>query len=274
VWLATGCSRGLGRHLADAVLAAGHRLVATARDPATLEPLRAEYGDRVRTVALDVTDGAAARAAVDTAVTAFGRLDVLVNNAGQASVGSIEDTPDRDFLSQVDVTYGGVVRMTRAALPVMREQRRGLIVQVSSVGGRMGTPGLGAYQSAKAAVTTFSQVLAKEVAPLGIAVTVLEPGSMRTDMTSPASMAILPFHPDYESTVGAVGSRLRRDDGTQPGDPARVAQLIVGLPALEHPPVRLVVGSDALGLARRAAQALSESEESWKTLSSSVDSLS
>jgi NAD(P)-dependent dehydrogenase (short-subunit alcohol dehydrogenase family) len=270
VWLVTGCSRGLGREVARKVLDAGHRLVATARAPATLEPLVNEYGDRVRAVALDVTDGAAARRAVATAVQEFGSLDVLVNNAGQADLGSIEDTPDASFLRQFDVTYGGVVRMTRAALPVMRAQRRGLIVQVSSMGGRMGTPGLGAYQSAKAGVTTFSEVLAMEVAPLGISVTVIEPGSLRTDMTSPASMDVLPYHPDYEPSVGAVVRRLREEDGTQPGDPAKAAAVIVGLAELDRPPARLVLGSDALRFARHAAERLAEQEQAWREVTESV----
>ncbi|MEU4744381.1 SDR family NAD(P)-dependent oxidoreductase, partial [Actinosynnema sp. NPDC023658] len=180
VFLVTGSSRGLGRQIAEKVLAAGHSLVATARRPEQLADLTERYGDRVRAVALDVTDPVAARVAVDAAVTAFGRLDVVVNNAGYANSGSVEDTPADDFRAQVDANLFGVVNVTRAALPVLREQGSGHVIQVSSVGGRATTPGLSAYQAAKFAVGGFSEVLAKEVAPLGVKVTVVEPGGMRT----------------------------------------------------------------------------------------------
>jgi NAD(P)-dependent dehydrogenase (short-subunit alcohol dehydrogenase family) len=159
-WLLTGSSRRLGRALAEAVLAAGHRLVATARKPDDLRDLVARYSDSIRAVALDVTDPAAARGAVDVATSAFGRLDVVVNNAGYANVNSIEDMADEDFRAQFETNFFGVVNVTRAALPVMRRQGGGHIVQISSIGGRGATPGLSAYQSAKYAVGGFSEVLA------------------------------------------------------------------------------------------------------------------
>src|ERR1700682_4314851 len=151
-WLITGSSRGLGRELAKAVLAAGHRLLATARKPEDLHDLVAQYGDRVRGVALDVTNPAAARAAVAAATSAFGRLDVVVNNAGYATVNSIEDMALDDFRAQIETNFFGVVNVTRAALPVLRAQRDGHIIQISSLGGRLGSAGLAAYQSAKWAV--------------------------------------------------------------------------------------------------------------------------
>src|ERR1700758_3339899 len=181
VWLITGSSRGLGRALAEAVLAAGHRLVATARNPEQLADLVARHGDRVRAVALDVTDERAAIAAVQTAVDAFGRLDVLANNAGYGDLASIEDTSMKDFRAQIETNLFGVVHLTKAAIPVMRRQKSGHILQFSSVGGRLGPVGRGAYAAAKWGVEGFSEVLAKEVGPLGIKVTIIEPGGFRTD---------------------------------------------------------------------------------------------
>src|SRR5665213_4143360 len=157
IWLITGCSRGLGRELAQAVLGAGHRLVATAREPGDLAFLPA--GDRLRTIELDVTDTAAARAAVAAVTSAFGRLDVVVNNAGYIKANSVEDLPEDEFRRQVEINFFGVYNVTRAALPVMRAQRDGHIIQISSIGGRRGTPGLGGYQSAKWAVGGLSDCL-------------------------------------------------------------------------------------------------------------------
>lgn len=271
VWIVTGSSRGLGRQIGEEVLRAGHRLVATARHPHQLDDLVAKYGDRVRAVALDVTDPDAARAAVEVGTKAFGRVDVLVNNAGQADLGSFEDTPKESFDRQVDTVFGGVVNLTRAVLPLMREQGAGRIVQISSFGARIGTPGLAAYQAAKAAVTVFSLSLAKEVAPLGIKVTVVEPGNVRTDMTNPSSMHMLPISEQYRATVGAVAERLQADDGKQPGDPARAAAVIVGLSAMVDPPARLILGSDALGFADAVAKELAESDATWSHLSKSID---
>ena len=165
VWLITGSSRGLGRALAEAVLAAGHQLVATARKPEQLSDLVERYGEQVRAVALDVTDETAVHDAVKAAVDAFGRLDVLVNNAGYGNVGSIEDTSLEDFRAQIETNLFGTISLSKAAIPLMREQGAGHIIQVSSVGGRMPTPGMSAYQAAKFAVGGFSEVLAQEVAP-------------------------------------------------------------------------------------------------------------
>ena len=209
VWFITGSSRGLGRALAEAVLAAGHRLVATARNPEELRTLVATAPDRSRAVALDVMDPAAARKAIDAAVAAFGRIDVLVNNAGYANVASIEDLPEDDFRAQVETNFFGVVNVTRAALPVLRAQRDGHIIQVSSIGGRSGSPGLAAYQSAKWAVGGFSEVLATEVRPLGIRVTIVEPGGMRTDWAG-SSMRVLESRPEYQGVL-APFSHMRGD---------------------------------------------------------------
>ncbi|HYQ63872.1 SDR family NAD(P)-dependent oxidoreductase [Actinophytocola sp.] len=270
VFLVTGSSRGLGRHIAEKVLAAGHSLVATARRPEQLAGLAERYGDRVRTVALDVTDPRAAQAAVDTAVEAFGRLDVVVNNAGYANSGSVEDTPADDFRAQVDANFFGVVNVTRAALPVLREQGAGHVVQVSSVGGRVTTPGLSAYQSAKFAVGGFSEVLAKEVAPLGVRVTVLEPGGMRTDWAG-SSMAVHPVSPAYEPTVGAINAVRTTLMARAASDPAKVADVVLALVEMAEPPVRLLLGSDAVRFAGQAERSRAESDASWRELSESTD---
>src|SRR5882724_3249657 len=226
VWLITGSSRGIGRELAKAVLAAGHRLVATARKPEDLSDLVAQYGDRVRAVALDVTDAAAARAAVAAATSAFGRLDVVVNNAGYANINSIEDLPEDDFRAQIETNFFGVVNVTRAALPVLRAQRDGHIIQISSIGGRRASVGLSAYQSAKFAVEGFSEALANEVRPLGIRVTIVEPGGMRTDWAG-ASMHIDEIGKDYQGTIGRYVEMRRDLAGAAQGDPAKVAQAVL-----------------------------------------------
>jgi NAD(P)-dependent dehydrogenase (short-subunit alcohol dehydrogenase family) len=270
VFLVTGSSRGLGRQIAEKVLAAGHSLVATARRPEQLADLAERYGDRVRTVALDVTDPQAAQAAVDTAVEAFGRLDVVVNNAGYANSGSVEDTPADDFRAQVDANFFGVFNVTRAALPVLREQGAGHVVQVSSVGGRVTTPGLSAYQSAKFAVGGFSEVLAKEVAPLGVKVTVLEPGGMRTDWAG-SSMAVHPVSPAYAPTVGAVNELRTRLLARAASDPAKVADVVLRLVELDEPPVRLLLGSDAVRFAAQTERTRAESDARWRELSESTD---
>jgi NAD(P)-dependent dehydrogenase (short-subunit alcohol dehydrogenase family) len=270
VFLVTGSSRGLGRQIAEKVLAAGHSLVATARRPEQLADMAERHGDRVRTVALDVTNPQAAQAAVDTAVEAFGRLDVVVNNAGYANSGSVEDTPADDFRAQVDANFFGVVNVTRAALPVLRAQGAGHVVQVSSVGGRVSTPGLSAYQAAKFAVGGFSEVLAKEVAPLGVRVTVLEPGGMRTDWAG-SSMAVHPVSPAYEQTVGAINALRTRLMARAASDPAKVAAVVLALVELDEPPVRLLLGSDAVRFAGQAERSRAESDARWRELSESTD---
>ncbi|HEX4215782.1 MAG TPA: SDR family NAD(P)-dependent oxidoreductase [Candidatus Dormibacteraeota bacterium] len=219
VWLITGSSRGLSREVVLTALAAGHRVVATARRPEQLRELVQEHGDRILPVALDVADPAAAEAAVRAAVDAFGRLDVVVNNAGYANLGSIEDTPAEDFRAQIETNFFGVVNVTRAALPVLRAQGAGHLVQVSSVGGRLASPGLAAYQSAKWAVNGFSGVLAAEVAPLGIRVTVIEPGGLRTDWAGSSMTVHSVTEPTCRSASSGSGSSNRGPwpPATRPG---------------------------------------------------------
>jgi NAD(P)-dependent dehydrogenase (short-subunit alcohol dehydrogenase family) len=270
-WLITGSSRGFGWELAKAVLENGDRLVATARRPEQLEDLVRRYGDRVRTYALDVTDAAAARAAVKLAVDAFGRLDVVVNNAGYAAFASIEDMPDDVFRAQIEANLFGVVNVTRAALPVLRTQRSGHFIQISSIGGRVGgTAGLSAYQTAKFAVEGFSEVLNNEVKPLGIKVTIIEPGAFRTDWGGPATRT-MPVSHDYDQSVGAMIRSRDATDGRQPGDPARAAELILGIVRLDEPPLRLLLGAGAVESAEAASRIRAGEAEEWASVSRSAD---
>jgi NAD(P)-dependent dehydrogenase (short-subunit alcohol dehydrogenase family) len=270
IWLITGCSRGLGRAIAEAVLDAGHKLVATARNPAQLADLVEHYGDRVCPIALDVTDEQAAGNAIKAAVNAFGRLDILVNNAGYGDVGSIEDTSLADFRAQIETNLFGVINVTKAAIPLMREQRSGHIIQFSSVGGRVGALGRAPYSAAKWGVEGFSEVLAKEVEPLGIKVTIVEPGGFRTDFAG-ASTMIREGRSEYDSTVGEV-ARFQRDyNGIQPGDPVKAASVILYITSLDSPPLRLLLGSDAVHAVEQSDIARLEADRKWRNLSLSTD---
>jgi NAD(P)-dependent dehydrogenase (short-subunit alcohol dehydrogenase family) len=271
VFLLTGSSRGLGRQIAEATLAAGHQLVATARQPEGLADLADRYGRQILPVALDVTDPGAAAAAVAAGTEVFGRLDVVVNNAGYANLAAVEDITLADFRAQVDANLFGVVNVTKAALPVLREQGSGHIIQVSSIGGRLATAGLSAYQAAKWAVGGFSEVLAREVGPLGIKVTVLEPGGMQTDWAG-SSMQVPPISEPYQPTVGAM-ARLHDELGsaTALGDPAKVAQVVLEVAGMAEPPLRLILGSEAYAYAMAAARARAESDAAWHHLTVSTD---
>jgi len=270
VWLITGSSRGLGRALAEAVLASGDNLVATARDPAQLADLSERYGGQVLTLALDVTDEVAATAAIEATVKRFGRLDVLVNNAGYGNVGSIEDTSLADFRAQIETNLFGTIIMTKAVIALMRGQGAGHIIQFSSVGGRIGPAGRGAYSAAKFAVEGFSEVLSKEVAPFGIKVTVIEPGGFRTDFAG-ASTVLAEGRSDYAETVGATVRFQREYNGRQPGDPAKAAAVVLHIADLDEPPFRLLLGSDAVRNVEKADAARIEADLIWRTVSVSTD---
>ncbi|MDI9949260.1 oxidoreductase [Rhodococcus sp. IEGM 1305] len=268
-WLITGTSRGFGRDLAKAVLARGDNLVATARRPADLSFVG--DNDRGRVFQLDVTDATAARSAVQFAVAEFGALDVVVNNAGYANSAPIEEMSDTDFRNQIETNFFGLVNVTRAALPVLRQQRGGVFVQFSSVGGRVGgTPGLGAYQSAKFAVEGFSEVLANEVQPFGVKVLIVEPGAFRTDWQG-SSMQLPSVGADYEHTVGAVNRYRRENDGTQPGDPARAANVIIDVVESDDPPRRLLLGAGAVEMAHKSSVERAAEADKWATTSRAAD---
>jgi NAD(P)-dependent dehydrogenase (short-subunit alcohol dehydrogenase family) len=270
-WLITGSSRGFGKELAVAVLEAGDNVVATARRPEQLDDLVQKYGDRVRATALDVTDAAAARAAVATALDAFGRLDVVVNNAGYANSAPIEEMPEDDFRAQIETNLFGVVNVTRAALPVLRGRRSGHFFQFSSIGGRVGgTPGMGAYQTAKYAVEGFSEVLSNEVGPLGVKVTIVEPGAFRTDWQG-SSMRRYEVGEDYDATVGAMNRYREANSDNQPGDPARAARIIMEVAALDEPPLRLLLGAGAVATAEKSSETRAAEAREWAEVSRSAD---
>jgi NAD(P)-dependent dehydrogenase (short-subunit alcohol dehydrogenase family) len=270
VWLITGSSRGLGRAIAHAALAAGHRLIATARNPEQLGDLVDLYGDQVRAMPLDVTDPRAAQDSVQAAVYEFGRLDVVVNNAGYGYVGSIEDTSLDDFRAQIETNLFGVINVSKAAIPVMREQQSGHMIQFSSVGGRVGAMGRAPYSAAKFGVEGFSEVLAGEMAPFGVKVSIIEPGGFRTDFAG-SSTKISAGRAEYDATVGRT-ARMQRDyDGKQPGDPARAAKVILEIAAMREPPLRLLLGSDAYDRAERNDLSKIEEGRKWRSLSVSTD---
>ena len=246
VWFVTGSSRGLGRDLVKAILAQGHRVAATARNPKDVADLVASSGGRAIAVRLDVTKPEEARHAIATTREQLGGLDVVVNNAGYANVASAEDIADDDFRAQVDTDFFGVVNVTRAALPLLRAQGSGHIIQVSSIGGRTATPGLAAYQASKWAVGGFSEVVAQEVAPFGVKVTV-------------------------EASVGAFQKYIRENSDVARTDTAKAAQVILAVAAMPDPPLHLLLGSDALFLAKLVSARLAAEDAKWADLSRSTD---
>ena len=252
VWLITGASRGLGRAFTQAVLDAGDRVIATARKPEQLVGLKGRYSERVRTVALDVTNEAQAKAAFEGAITSFGGLDVLVNNAGYGYVCPVEDTSLADFRAQIETNLFGVIIMTKAVLPYFRERRAGHIIQVTSIAGRIGPAGRAPYAAAKFGVEGFSESLFKEIGPLGIKVTIIEPGGFRTDFAG-SSTQLSEGRPEYDSTVGAAVRFQRSYNGRQPGDPAKAAAALLHVASLSEPPLRLLLGSDSYAAAEKSA---------------------
>src|SRR5271170_5464190 len=252
IWLVTGSASGLGRNIAEAVLESGDRLVATARDPRRLQDLTEKYGEQVRIASLDVADEIAAYAAVQVAVGAFGRLDVVVNNAGYGDVAPFEQLSPERFKAVVDTNFYGVVNVCRAAIPIMRKQKSGCILQVSSVGGRLARPGNSPYHAAKWAVGGFTESLAQEVAPFGVKVCALEPGGMRTNWGARANQDTPDLLPDYEASVGAIAKALKSYWGKEVSDPAKVAQVVLRLAASDRLPAHLLIGSDAVRFAAEA----------------------
>ncbi|MCU1252704.1 MAG: short-chain dehydrogenase/reductase [Edaphobacter sp.] len=245
VWLITGSGNGLGRDIAEAALAAGHSVAAGARRTQDLAPLVAQYGDRVKPVTLEVRDAASAKAAVQLAVDTFGRLNVLVNNAGYGQFAPFEQMIAEDFQAVVDTCFNGVVYTTRAAIPVMRKQKSGHIFQVSSIGGRIAIPGSTPYHAAKWAVGGFSDALAMEVAPFGVKICTLEPGGIRTNWARRARQNPPELLPEYEGSVGPILKLLQRIDGRSEGDPRKIADVIVQLANSDDVPLRLILGVDA-----------------------------
>ncbi len=270
VWLITGASRGLGRAFTEGILEAGDRVVAAARSPEQLVGLESKYAGRIRTVALDVTNEAQAKAAFEAAIASFGGLDVLVNNAGYGYVCPVEDTPLTEFRAQIEANLFGVIIMTKAVLPYFRERGAGHIIQVTSIAGRIGPAGRAPYAAAKFGVEGFSESLLNEIGPLGIKVTIIEPGGFRTDFAG-SSTQLSEGRPEYDSTVGAAVRFQRSYNGRQPGDPAKAAAALLHVASLSEPPLRLLLGRDSYAAAEKSALDKIESDRAWKELSFSTD---
>jgi NAD(P)-dependent dehydrogenase (short-subunit alcohol dehydrogenase family) len=268
VWLITGCSTGFGREVALAALAAGDRVMATARRPETLADLAEIGGDRVSTAALDVTDPASVQAAAEATLAVFGRIDVLVNNAGFTMIGAVEETSMEQLRSLMEVNFFGAAEVTKAIVPLMREQGSGTIVQMSSLGGRMTYPGLAGYDAAKHALEAFSEALSSELAPLGVRVLLVEPGMFRTKIAS--NMVLAPENPAYQASSGGLRQMVAGIAGNEPGDPAKGAAAIIEVLDAENPPLRLVLGGDAVDALRAHHESLLADMVTWETLSRST----
>jgi NAD(P)-dependent dehydrogenase (short-subunit alcohol dehydrogenase family) len=270
VWFITGSSRGLGRSLTEAVLAKGDLVAATARNPETLNDLVEKYPDQVYPIKLDVTDYEKVRQAVSDTITHFGKIDVLVNNAGFGIIGAAEVYTDEQVRSQLETNLYAPIEVTRAVLPYMRKQRSGRILQISSIGGRVGNAGLTMYQAAKFGLGGFSEALAKEVAPLGILVTCVEPGGFRTDWAG-SSMSYASQVEGYETTVDQRTNLFTSGKFIPMGDPDKAAKVMVELVENPKPPVHLVLGSEAIGMLKQADAVRQEELQKWLPVSVSTD---
>ncbi|GAB7538021.1 oxidoreductase [Burkholderia sp. 3C] len=271
VWFITGCSTGFGRELAQQVLEQGGRAVLTARRPDTLAALAAPYGERALVLPLDMTDETAIRRAVADAEAHFGRIDVLVNNAGYGYFSAIEEGEDDEVRRQFETNVFGLFSLTRHVLSGMRTRRQGHVINVSSVGGLMAFPATGYYHASKYAVEGFSESLAGEVKPLGIHVTIVEPGRFRTDWAGRSLIESKTVIDDYAETAGKRRAQAHSYSGTQPGDPARGAAAIIRIVGEAAPPLRLLLGSDAYQLVQTKLEALRAEFEQWKDVSQGTD---
>lgn len=270
-WLITGCASGIGRSTAQLALERGANVVATARSAGRLLSLKKHHGSRIAVLDLDVTNEHAARAAVEVAVEKFGRLDVLVNSAGYSHLGPFEQKSTAAFRTEVETNFFGVVNLVRAALPIMRRQRAGYIINISSSSARFGGPGSSAYVAAKWAVSGFTESLAKEIAPFGVKAIAIEPGSIRTDWTRVARSAMPKLLPEYEATVGTLMLRTEGLSGNEPGDPDKVAKVIFDLTQRSDIPEHLILGSDALARVAQAEAIRSQAAAVWEQVSRSTD---
>ncbi|MEV6926406.1 oxidoreductase [Dactylosporangium sp. NPDC051485] len=270
VWLITGCSAGFGRELALTALTAGDSVMATARDPHRLDELVRAGGDRLRTAALDVTDERQVAGAIAQTVAEFGRIDVVVNNAGHGSVGAVEELELAELRALMEVMFFGAVAVTKAALPHLRAQGSGTIVQMSSMGGQLSMPGFGAYCAAKFALEGLSEALAAEVKPFGIRVLIVEPGAFRTEFGG-RRMHRSRIIDAYTGSTGPTRAAVDAMHGTQPGDPGRAARAI--LEVLDHPepPLRLALGNDAVDLIAAHHELLRTDLARWEKLSRATD---
>lgn len=271
VWFITGCSTGFGRELAKLVLDRGYRAVITARDPSRIQGLTAGYEGRALALKLDVTDKAQVAEAVKWAEAAFGSIDVLVNNAGFGYVGALEESDEDEVRGMMETNFFGLARMIHNVLPGMRRRRHGNIVNISSIGGLVGFPGVGYYNATKFAVEGLSESLAKEVAPLGIRVLVVEPGPFRTDWAGRSLKRSSQHIAEYSETAGAFRERITSRSGKQVGDPVRAGEAIIKALESDHAPLHLVLGLIALETARNKTEKLTAELDAWEETSLSAD---
>ena len=271
VWFITGCSTGFGRELAKLVLNRGYRAVITAREPSKILDLKVGHERSALVLELDVTDRAEVGEAVRRAESVFGSIDVLVNNAGFGYVGAVEESEESEVRAMVETNFFGLARMINLVLPAMRRRRRGSIVNISSIGGLVGFPGVGYYNATKFAVEGLSESLAKEVAPLGIKVLLVEPGPFRTDWAGRSLKKSSQQIPEYAQTAGAFRERITGRSGKQAGDPVRAGEAIIKALESDHAPVHLVLGLIALETARTKIEKLSAELDAWEETSLSAD---
>jgi NAD(P)-dependent dehydrogenase (short-subunit alcohol dehydrogenase family) len=269
-WLITGCSTGLGRHLAEAVLARGYNAIVTARDSVKVQDLVDEYPDTALALALDVTDGTQVTNSVRQAEERFGSVDVLVNNAGYGYRAAVEEGEEPEVAKLFATNFFGPVAMIKAVLPGMRARRDGAIVNISSIGARISPPGSGYYSASKAALEAMSASLRRELEPLGITVTVVEPGGFRTDFAGRSLQQSRDPIADYADTAGRRRKEHDTAHGTQPGDPARAAQAIITAVEAPDSPLLLLLGKDALAGFRAVIDAQDKELEAWEELSLST----
>ncbi|CAL1690409.1 3-oxoacyl-[acyl-carrier-protein] reductase FabG [Brevundimonas subvibrioides] len=271
VWFITGCSTGFGRELATALIDKGYRVVATARNPEDVADLVTRGGDRVLALKLDVTERAQAEAAVAAATEHFGRIDVLVNNAGIGYFGAIEESDEDEVRRMFEINVFGLARMTHLVLPQLRARRSGTIVNISSVGGLRASAGVGYYNATKFAVDGWSEALAAEVNPLGIHVLIVAPSGFRTDWAGRSANEIEQPIADYADTAGARRTQIRGWSGAQPGDPRRAAAAIIDAVEAEDPPLRLLLGKAALAGARGKIDLLKKDFDAWAEVTEGAD---
>lgn len=269
-WFITGSSRGLGRSLTEAVLAKGDQVAATARNPEQLNDLVEKYPDQILPIKLDVTNYDEVNNAVAHTIKHFGRIDVLVNNAGFGIIGAAEAFTEEQVRSQLETNLYAPIDITRSVLPYMRKQRSGRILQISSIGGRVGNAGVSIYQAAKFGLSGFTEALAKEVAPLGILVTSVEPGGFRTDWAG-ASMTYAPAIEGYENTVEKRTELFKSGAFIPMGDPDKAAKVMIELVENPEPPLHLVLGSEAIGMLKNADAQRTAEMEKWLPVSISTD---
>jgi NAD(P)-dependent dehydrogenase (short-subunit alcohol dehydrogenase family) len=270
-WLITGCSTGLGRALAEAVIAEGHNAVVTARDVDKVADLAADEADRVLPLPLDVTETAQMRNAVGNAEEKFGGVDVLVNNAGYGYRAAVEEGDDSDIRALFETQFFGAVAMIKAVLPGMRARRSGAIVNISTIGVQIMPTGSGYYAASKAALEAMSGALYGELKPLGISVTVVEPGAFRTDFAGRSLTQSTTVIDDYADTAGKRRKEHDTAHGTQPGDPAKAAKAIIAAVESDEPPAFLLLGNDALATYRRLAEARLNTIQAWEHLTTNTD---